>query len=278
MTRGLCFFQVSGLSQRFTTTEVSGFSSRPRPTHGLFYIACSNAVFFGQDRVTQVFHRGNLIYIPKGIRYQIRFDNHDANELSDLQVTFQLKTPSGIDCFFCDDITLLLEDTPEEIVQYFVEISDISINNIYPTFPISRAFFSMMELLADLLRFADLKSGKTSRLLPALRYLDRNTTRPTSVVELAQMCHMSETAFRREFKKETGLSPVEFKSKLRIKKAKELVYTDPNVSVASLVEALGFCDPSYFYKEFHAVCGEGFREFRLRTRAQLAFRYEQLTY
>lgn len=70
-----------------------------------------------------------------------------------------------------------------------------------------------------------------------------------SIVALAKLCYISETYFRRLFKKVFGVSPQAFISTLRIDTAASLLESgDFSVSDAAL--AAGFTDAKYFSREF----------------------------
>ena len=84
--------------------------------------------------------------------------------------------------------------------------------------------------------------------------MEENVSQECSIGQIARMCNVSEIYFRRLFKEYSGLSPMEYRLKRRIERAKNyLAYED--MSVAEIAELLGFVDTAYFCKQFKAYTG-----------------------
>lgn len=72
--------------------------------------------------------------------------------------------------------------------------------------------------------------------------------------DLARMCHLSISQFRESFTKVYKMSPQKFILKLRIQIAcRQLSHTDTNI--ATLAQDCGFCDQSYFTRQFSTHVG-----------------------
>ena len=170
----------------------------------------------------------------------------------------------GDEYYISDVPTILLEKTPDSIIKNILDIADASVNLVYPTFPIAKAFAEMLETVSKQMWLPDIKNDSSKKVFPAIYYLDKHLNDEISISSLAKMCMMSETAFRRAFTETTGFSPVQYKIQLRIKKAKELIRYSPDISTDMLVEELGFTDSSYFYKMFEKVSGETLKQYRKR--------------
>ena len=92
------------------------------------------------------------------------------------------------------------------------------------------------------------------KILPAKTYLDEQYMSNISVSELASMCNLSETHFRRLFVKLFGLSPTDYKLNKRILKAKDLLLSG-DFSVSETAAAVGFEDANYFSRIFKKHTG-----------------------
>ena len=66
---------------------------------------------------------------------------------------------------------------------------------------------------------------------------------------------MGECYFRRLFKEYSGDSPVEFRQKHRIEKAKQLLLSDEMLPVGVIAGELGFADIYHFSKTFKHYVG-----------------------
>jgi len=264
MTRGLAFFYTTGIRQIFDESEQKDYAVTPRPNHCFLYVHCDSVRYTVKNGKTYTFQKGSFLYIPKGINYTVQFFGTEKGNYTDLQITFRLVNIAGDEYFLADEPTCLLASTPEKVVTCMQEIADATVNLMYPTFPIMRAFGIMLETVANHMWLPEMTAGKHSRVFPALYYLDKHLADDVSVSDLAKMCMLNETTFRREFHAATGMSPVQYKSDIRIRKAKELIRYSPAIPTDEIVEQLGFNDASYFYKTFFRITGETVKAYRNR--------------
>lgn len=94
-----------------------------------------------------------------------------------------------------------------------------------------------------------------------VEYMQQNFGKKLTIKSLAQMVTMSESNFIRLFKKETGLSPMDFLIKLRIEKAKKLLRAGSlNITEVSL--QCGFSSTSHFSTSFTKHTGVKPSEFQ----------------
>lgn len=83
-----------------------------------------------------------------------------------------------------------------------------------------------------------------------------------SVSDLAELCHMSLSTFKREFKNIYATSPLHYINSQRIKKAKDLLTSSPK-SIAEIAFQVGYNDPHYFtrlFKKQEGISPSAFRE------------------
>lgn len=98
------------------------------------------------------------------------------------------------------------------------------------------------------------------RLLPAKKLLDTEYMNSQSTAELAELCGMSVTSFRRMFTKLFAMPPVEYRMNKRILRAKDLLLSG-QYSVSEASREVGFTDPNYFTRVFRAHEGISPSEF-----------------
>ena len=75
------------------------------------------------------------------------------------------------------------------------------------------------------------------------------------------MCNISSAGFRRNFKKYLGESPVQYRTKLKIK-AMQYMPEHSNVTVEEMSELLGINNATYVYKMFKKSVGASPKEYR----------------
>lgn len=99
------------------------------------------------------------------------------------------------------------------------------------------------------------KNKILSTLAPALKYINENYTQENiKLSHLASLCNVSEPYLRRLFNNAFSTSPALYIRNLRINYAKDLIksreYTITEIAIMS-----GFCDVSYFSREFKKSTG-----------------------
>ncbi|MDW3197078.1 MAG: AraC family transcriptional regulator [Cytophagales bacterium] len=109
----------------------------------------------------------------------------------------------------------------------------------------SKYLDSILELIEDLY------SGKRVRLR---KTIETHLYTDLSVEELASLCSLSLSSFKREFKKEFSDSPINYITTKRLEKARELLKVT-SLSVSEIAYEVGFNDPLYFTRAFKKKFG-----------------------
>ena len=99
-----------------------------------------------------------------------------------------------------------------------------------------------------------------ANLLRSIRYIKENYAQPISLEMMAREGGLSKCHFCREFKKSTGMTPMHFLSRMRIKRSKELLRK--NLPVSTVAMKVGFNDLSSFNRHFRRFVGLTPSEFR----------------
>lgn len=96
--------------------------------------------------------------------------------------------------------------------------------------------------------------ANSSQLTNALDYISDFFYEPIKIDKLAEVCHMSETHFRRIFKDAMNMTPVEYMNLVRIQMACEYIVKD-QVSMELIGERVGYATPSTFNRNFKKYLG-----------------------
>ncbi|CAJ1004146.1 MULTISPECIES: helix-turn-helix domain-containing protein [Brevibacillus] len=83
----------------------------------------------------------------------------------------------------------------------------------------------------------------------AVRYLKENLRRKLTLEEVAQYCCVSVYHLSRLFKRETGMSPIDFLNRLRVEKAKYYL-SSTDCTIQEIAAVVGFQDANYFTRTF----------------------------
>lgn len=94
------------------------------------------------------------------------------------------------------------------------------------------------------------------------RLVEENLQKDFTIKEVAGQCHMSESYFSHLFKKETGVSFVDFVNQRKIRKAEDLL-RNTNMRINEVAVQIGIDNPNYFSVLFKKCKGESPQEYRL---------------
>lgn len=89
---------------------------------------------------------------------------------------------------------------------------------------------------------------------PALEYIRDKFATPMKIAEIASVCHMSESHFRRLFEENLGMTPVDYLNQVRIKKACDLI-RKTGYSMEEIAVKVGFSTTSTFNRNFKRIIG-----------------------
>lgn len=97
--------------------------------------------------------------------------------------------------------------------------------------------------------------NQPSLLDPSVSYIKSHFHQKIYVRDLAKISDVSESYYRRRFKKEYGISPIDYINEYRIKCAKEKIFSG-YYTMAQIAELCGFSDQKYFNRIFKEITGQ----------------------
>jgi len=128
----------------------------------------------------------------------------------------------------------------------------------------NRSSFYIMEarLLSEriLLDLINICQNATSgfefggRLSPALTFINQNYDKSITNEQLAELCDLSTTHFRRLFKEQMGISPMHYRENIRIHWAIKLLESQM-FTISEVADRLGYSDIYHFSKVFKRHTG-----------------------
>jgi AraC family transcriptional activator FtrA len=96
---------------------------------------------------------------------------------------------------------------------------------------------------------------------PLCEYLLSNLRRPHTLAALAQRLHVSERTLIRGFRNATGVSPMQWLIRTRVRKAQELLETS-GLSIDRIASEVGFGAPETLRHHFRRITGTSPAAFR----------------
>ena len=171
-------------------------------------------------------------------------------------IKFKLLDDSGEEIVIKDKYMVWRDDKQASVRKLFLRVFDSYLSLSSNLCNIKAALYEILSSMSAHIIDASAVPDEYAALLPAIKYIEENLGENTSIGELASMCFLSESYFRTRFKAFSGgVSPADWRNRLRIEKSKELL-TSSLWSTEMIAETLGFYDTSHFYKIYKKVTGE----------------------
>jgi AraC-like DNA-binding protein len=125
--------------------------------------------------------------------------------------------------------------------------------------------------LASTIRQAGLSDSSLSQISGAVRWISDNYREPFRVEELARTFGFSTSAFHRNFKAVTALSPIQFQKQVRLQRSR-LLLVSGDADVTSVAHLVGYDSSTQFSREYKRQFGlpPGKDAARVRAEAQAA--------
>ena len=112
-------------------------------------------------------------------------------------------------------------------------------------------------------------SGETRAEIVAVKhYVQNNLTAELTVKDAAELCSMSESYFSHLFKKETGISFVDYVNTQRVCRAEELLRTSDK-RISEIAQAVGVENSNYFSVMFRKMRGISPQEYRNQKKSRI---------
>ena len=102
---------------------------------------------------------------------------------------------------------------------------------------------------------------KDAAIYTAKRYISAHYTKPLCLDEVAGQVHLTPSYFCMKFRQETGTTFVEYLTKLRLARAKDLL-RHSNKKIHEIAVTVGFANSRHFSRTFYRNCGMHPTEYR----------------
>lgn len=228
------------------------YRTQGRRSHGLFYIWEGEARFTAEAGQTLIAHSKDLVFLPRGEKYRMTYT---APSTTFVLVNFGMWTRGGESHALWDGICVPAADDARYGIAGIM--ADLEVCGGAKT---PGAVLKKRELLYKLLGAvyygAHCRSSEGDlRIARGVRLLERTYPENLPVSRFAEESHISVSAFRSLFRKQYGISPVKYRNRLRVERAKELL-ADGTHTVSEVAYACGFENVGYFCRYYRDTVGE----------------------
>lgn len=236
---------ITELSDIFTVSSTHNTLSKMinRPNYGISF--CINGkIIYKHKNKKIISDKNHVVILPKGESYSI------SRSIPGL---FPLINFDCLD-FLCDEIISIPVENMELYISFYKKMKRLSI------FDNKRQ--KVMSILYDILDHLSVECSPRSIITPAIAYIQSNFHNPLlSITELANICHISESHFRRVFYEQLKISPKQFIIDTRMLKAKDLL-SEGDLKIQAVCEKCGFTNQYHFCRLFKEKTGQTPTQYR----------------
>ena len=250
---------VNLIRQSWREGEIWSCIGMPKVNHLLLYLDGCFASYELKNGRTVKASPGDVMYISAGCEYKAHFFHDGAREHSTIGVNFAL---FGKDSHFITDSDVVEVFTSEAARSLMLELERLSYSLCDSPMKFNTAIYRIFDTLGEGIYSQKGSDAGFDLIRCGVEYLHKHFSEDVGVEELSAMCNISSVYFRRIFKAQTGMSPIEYRTHLRLIHAEELLRFG-NSPVNEISDRLGFVDSAYFskvFKEKHGISPLAYRK------------------
>ena len=250
----LCVSRIVLMSGIRTAKRTVDRSRTGRSMHGLLYIWEGEVEFLFDDGPKVTAKNGDLVVIPVASRYVMRYVSEGTTFVL---MNFKLTLGGVEEVSFSDRVAVVANDVADRRIAGIMAKLEMCSGSENST-----AVFRRKELAYRLFSVAfnnsvlrNLAGPKRAGIVPGVLLLQQSYLENIPITRFAEACKMSVSSFRRQFAEAYGVSPVQYRNRLRIERARSLL-SDGNCSVTEAAYACGFENLGYFCRYYKKLTGE----------------------
>lgn len=237
-------YSISDISAKFNYEQGDTYTCMQtgRRKSGLMYLYHLNTTHYFEDKALNLME-GDFCYFPAGIRYRSVFTKCAEGKRNAIIINFALTDSKGEEFILSDDIIFISSLIGKDYSSLMERIADTISSNS----PVMLIKARLYELLTDISISVGTHTAAPEyrKILAGLEFIERNYDKSITVANAAKESFMSESHFRRMFKKHIHKTPLEYINELRIEKATSMLKSGM-YKASEISKAIGIDNPAYF--------------------------------
>lgn len=235
--------KVFSFTNNFTNTSHKGF--RKNRENSALVIKYEGETYYINKGKKIFSNNEHIVLLPKGCSYKWEC----IKKGHFLSIEFDSD-------FICDQIISIKYPHYEKILKYFLAYNhDLVVN--YDAKELLKVKYAY-DVLCEIINYinSDLYYDKNTKnsIMSVLEYINMNYHERFTNEKLASKTKYGTSYFRKLFTEIVGISPLQYVTKVKMEKAKELLYSDIN-KISEIAELLGFENVYYFSNAFKKYYG-----------------------
>ena len=228
-----------------TTADAFHYVAHDRSRDGFVLFSDGYGYFIDRNNHRHSFTRGTVMLLKRGDNYEI----HSVGPCSYIASAYDLQ--------YSDDVMMLAlpikVDCGEEMIRKIEEICAIWQRYAWDSCLLCRSH--LLKMYYELCLAAQATDSEEEKdIVKAKQYIHKSFGREFSFSELCRVLSISPSYLRAKFKKHTGLTISEYRDRLRMERAKEMLESG-FFTLKEIAFSLGYYDPYHFSKAFKKAEG-----------------------
>jgi len=239
---------ISGIRAQGRTVNMQKIG---RLSHGLLYIWSGEATFYLEGKRKVKATNGQLMYLPKSAKYKMQYT---AENTTFVLINFDLLY-EGMNPFVSNAFSVVANDDSLHTIANVMSKFELcgAVQNISGQFRRSELFYRLLFLIHN--NNPNIESGQYPQIVKGVMLLKQTYLENLPIEVFAKQSNVSVSTFRQLFNKQYGMPPLQYRNRLRIQRAKQLLENDC-CTVAEVAYASGFENIGYFCRYYKKVIGE----------------------
>lgn len=248
--KGINGISVNSCGHIFAQKGRKIYRPNGRSDYLLFYIAKGKEHFYLQSEV--VAKEGSFVFFRPYERQEHSYHEEKTGEF--YYVHFD--APESFDLLGFESFRVYSAKQNTEVCDIFEEIiRELQCKNpAYEEICTSKLFNIIGLLKRKTEKETNQNSHYNDKISFAIQTMNKEYYKSYTLDEYAKMCNMSRFHFLRIFKSITGMSPIEYRNKIRLDHAKELL-SDGELSIIEIGTKVGYPCNAYFCDAFKNKMG-----------------------
>ncbi len=225
---------------------------KPKISHTLLWFKnCSATIVDNQGKILEV-SQNQLTYMAKGLEYTVNFKDTDPEREDTVVIHFQMTDKDGEDIApVLEPIICITSVDPAFALDMDMLVDEFKKNVVC----IPKVQAVIYNILASICK-KQKKSTTRNKYACIRRGIDLlEQDSDLSIAAIAAECGVSECYFRRLFQEYSGETPMNFRQRHRIERAKQLLLSDERFTISEIAHELRFSDIYHFSKTFKKFVG-----------------------
>jgi len=251
---------LSALKPLWSDNSTDNYLSQGRTEDMLFYMLDGRRKYTVVDDASSFWvESGDILFLPAGSRYLTVCRCQPGQTGSGICIKFILADEKQQALRLGSRPFVIAHDQNDHFRLLFEKTLAAVLQGVGGRTRAKACVFSLLSDLIASVRASSFSQHAFAEIYPAIQIMEQRLQDNIPVADLAQLCHVSESVFRRRFKQYAKLPPHQYRNQLRVNKADELLETGL-YTVERAAMALGFTDASHLCKVYRKFKGHSPRE------------------